>query len=255
LQYKSYPETLIEYDLRTFKIVDINFNRSIRGSRVGCNSFIAFCATGDKVVYDRKMRTTIQSSSRSVGKSIIFGAIGGFVGGLVMIPFMMLTAMMAGMPANTIVVAMGLAFGANQNDAMTSGLGMHILTSALIGVIFGAVTALVGKLRITGFRKGIVEGLITGMIAFAVLFIPITMAVMPPVLINMMIQMNPSITQQQAMGMLQQGMPMMMGIGVLEHLVYGAVLGAITSALVLKLGARKEGRESSTRIADSSENQ
>lgn len=188
------------------------------------------------------MRRTIQSSNRSVGKSVVFGAIGGFVGGLIMIPFMMLTAIMAGMPANTMPVAMGLAFGANQNDAMTSGLGMHLLTSALIGVIFGAITSLVGKLRITSFGKGIAEGLITGMIAFVVLFVPISMMVMPPVLVEMMMQMNPSVTLQQAMGMLQQGMPMMMGIGVLEHLVYGAVLGAITSALVLKLGARKEER-------------
>jgi hypothetical protein len=196
------------------------------------------------VVYDRNMRSTIQSSNRSVGISIVFGAIGGFGGGLVMIPFMMLTAIMAGMPANTMPVAMGLAFGANQNDAMTSGLGMHLITSALIGVIFGTITSLVGKLRITSFGKGIAEGLITGMIAFVVLFVPISMMVMPPVLVEMMMQMNPSMTQQQVMGMLQQGMPMMMGIGVLEHLVYGAVLGVITSALVLKLGAKKEERRS-----------
>jgi hypothetical protein len=227
--------------LETFKKVHVIFNCSIGVCSVGCNSFIAFCSTGDKVVYEKKVRTKIQSSYRSVGKGILFGAIGGFVGGLVMIPFMMLTAMMAGMPANTIVVAMGLAFGANQNYAMASGLGMHILTSALIGVIFGAVTASIGKLRITAFRKGIAEGLVTGTIAFAVLFIPISMMIMPPVLIKMMMQMNPSVTPQQAMGMLQQGIPMMMGIGVLEHLAYGAVLGAITSALVLKLGARKEG--------------
>jgi hypothetical protein len=98
---------------------------------------------------------------------------------------------------------------------------------------------LVGKLRITGFRKGIAEGLITGMIAFVVLFIPVSMVLMPPVLIDMTIQMNPTMTQQQAMGMLQQGMSMMIGIGVLEHLAYGAVLGAITSVLVHKLGAKK----------------
>ncbi len=196
----------------------------------------------DKVVNDRNMRNTIQSSNRSVGKSITFGAVGGFVGGLIMIPFMMLTAMMAGMPANTMAAAMGLAFGANQNDAMTSGLGMHLLTGVLIGVIFGAITSSVGKLRITSFGKGIAEGVITGMIAFAVLFAPISMMVMPPVLIGMIMQMNPSVTQLQAMEMLQQGMPMMMGIGVLQHLVYGAVLGAITSALVLKLGAMKEER-------------
>jgi hypothetical protein len=220
-------------------MVHINFNCSTRVWSVGCNSFIAFYSTDVKVVYDRNMKTTIQSSNQYIGKSILFGAIGGFVGGLIMIPFMMITAMMAGMPANTMPVAMGIVFGANQNGAMTVGLGMHMLTSALIGVVFGAVTSSVSKLRITGFGKGIAEGLITGMIAFAVLFVPISMVVMPPVLIEMMTQMNPTMTQQQAMGMLQQGMPMMMGIGVLEHLVYGAVLGAITSALVQKLGARK----------------
>jgi hypothetical protein len=153
-----------------------------------------------------------------------------------MIPFMMLTALMAGMPANTMPVAMGLIFGANQNNAMMTGLGMHLLTSVLIGIIFGAVTRSIGKLRITGLGRGIAEGLITGMIAFGVLFIPISMMAMPPVLMRMMMQMNPNVTQQQAMGMLQQGMPMMIGLGVLEHLVYGAVLGAIASALVLRTG-------------------
>jgi hypothetical protein len=157
-----------------------------------------------------------------------------------MIPFMMLIAMMAGMPANTMPVAMGMAFGVNQNDAMMTGLGMHLLTSTLIGAIFGMVTGSVDKLKITGFRKGTGEGLITGMIAFGVLFIPISMMVMPPVLVQMMMQMNPNMTQQQAMSMLQQGMPMMMALGVLEHLVYGAVLGAVASALVLRIGVSKD---------------
>jgi hypothetical protein len=102
------------------------------------------------------------------------------------------------------------------------------------------VTGSVDKLKITGFRKGTGEGLITGMIAFGVLFIPISMMVMPPVLVQMMMQMNPNMTQQQAMSMLQQGMPMMMALGVLEHLVYGAVLGAVASALVLRIGVSKD---------------
>jgi hypothetical protein len=186
------------------------------------------------------MRTTTQPSHHFVRKSVAFGGVAGFVGGLVMIPFMMLIAMMAGMPANTMPVAMGMAFGVNQNDAMMTGLGMHLLTSTLIGVIFGAVTGSVDKLKITRFRKGIGEGLITGMIAFGVLFIPISMMVMPPVLVQMMMQMNPNITQQQAMEMLQQGTSMMIGLGVLEHLVYGAVLGAVASVLVLRIRPSKD---------------
>ena len=176
-----------------------------------------------------------------VSKSIVFGAIGGLVAGVVMAPFIMMTAILAGMPPDTMLVAMGLMFGSSfpRDIGMMVGFGMHMLTSILIGVIFGTVTSLVKKLWITGFGKGIAEGLITGMIAFVVLFIPISMGAMPPILMNMAMQMNPGMTQQQIMGMMQQNMPMMMGIGILEHLVYGAVLGAVTTALILKTSIRR----------------
>jgi hypothetical protein len=184
------------------------------------------------------MRKTLQPNyCPSVSRSIALGAIGGFVAGLVMIPFIMITAILAGMPPETMLIAMGLMFGpppSSTDSTIIVGFGMHILTSILIGVIFGAVTAFVKKLRITGFGKGIIQGIIVGMIAFVVLFIPISMAVMPPILMDMAMQMNPNMTQQQIMGMMQQNMPMMIGIGVLEHLVYGAVLGAVTTVLVLK---------------------
>jgi len=182
-------------------------------------------------------------SHTMIGKSIAFGAIGGFVAGLVMSPFIMITAILAGMPPDTMLIVMGLMFGpsSSKDIAMMVGFGMHMLTSILIGIIFGVVTSLVKKFWITRFRKGIVEGLITGMIAFVILFIPISMGVMPPILMKMAMQINPTTTEQQIMGMMQQNMPMMMGIGILEHLVYGAVLGAVTTALILKTGMRRRG--------------
>lgn len=181
------------------------------------------------------------SSHTIIGKSIAFGAIGGFVAGLVMAPFIMITAILAGMPPDTMLIAMGLMFdpSSSKDIAMMVGFGMHMLTSILIGTIFGAVTSLVKMFWITRFGKGIVEGLITGMIAFVVLFIPISMGVMPPILMKTAMQMNPTMTQQQIMDMMQQNMPMMIGIGILEHIVYGAVLGAVTTALILKTGIRR----------------
>jgi hypothetical protein len=136
------------------------------------------------------------SNHTIIDKSIAFGAIGGSVAGLVMAPFIMITAILAGMPPDTMLIAMGLIFGpsSSKDIAMMVGFGMHMLTSILIGMIFGAVTSLVKKFWITGFRKGIIEGLITGMIAFVVLFIPISMGVMPPILMKMAMQMNPTMT-------------------------------------------------------------
>src|ERR687898_3481057 len=155
--------------------------------------------------------------------------------------FIMMTAILAGMPPDTMLVAMGLMFGSysSKDAAMIVGFGMHMLTSVLIGIIFGAVISLVKKFWITGFGKGIIEGLITGVIAFVVLFIPISMGAMPPILMKMAMQMNPTMTEQQIMGMMQQNMPMMMGIGILEHLVYGAILGTVTTAFILKTGMKR----------------
>jgi hypothetical protein len=60
------------------------------------------------------------SSYSIIGKSIMFGAIGGFVAGLVMAPFIMITAILAGMPPDTMPIAMGLIFGPSfSKDAVT----------------------------------------------------------------------------------------------------------------------------------------
>ena len=184
----------------------------------------------------------IQHNNSSTKRMVMFGAIGGFIAGLVMAPFLMFTALLVGMPANTMPTAIGLAFGADINSAMMTGFGLHILTGIIIGAIFGIVVANVSKLRISGFAKGVSEGLITGMIAFVVLFIPVSMVLMPPVLIELVMQMNPTMNQQEIMNMLQQNMPTMIGMGVLEHLVYGAVLGTITTALILKVNPKGEGQ-------------
>src|ERR687897_2051751 len=192
------------------------------------------------------MVKSFHTSSRTiVSKSIVFGAIGGLVAGAVMALFIMMTAILAGMPPDTMLIAMGSMFDpfSSKDIAMLVGFGMHMLTSILIGIIFGAVTSLVKKFWITGFGKGIIEGLIAGMIAFVVLFIPISMAAMPPILMEMAMQMNPTMTEQQIMGMMQQNMPMMVGIGILEHLVYGAILGTVTTAFILKTGMKKGQQE------------
>ena len=89
--------------------------------------------------------------------------------------FMILTAIMAGMPSYTIPVAIGLAFGSNMTDATMVRFIMHMLTGTLIGIIFGAVTAGIKRLMLTKISNGTVQGLITGMISFVVLFIPVSM--------------------------------------------------------------------------------
>jgi hypothetical protein len=184
---------------------------------------------------------SFHTSSKVLSKSTGFGAVGGLAGGLAMSPFLIIIPILTGMPPDTMLIAMGLIFGAFSNSSvMTIGFGMHMLTSVLIGIIFGAVTSLVGTLMITRFRKGIVEGIMTGMIAFVVVFIPISMIVMPPILMKMAMEMNPSMTQEEIMSGMQQNMPTMFGLSIIEHIVYGVLLGTVTAYLILRTGIKRD---------------
>ena len=57
---------------------------------------------------------------------------------------------------------------------------------------------------------------------------------MPPILMKMAVQLKPTITEEQFMDQMNQNMPTVFGLAILQDLVYGAILGAITSFLILK---------------------
>jgi len=85
-----------------------------------------------------------QSLRRPNGRWVIYGAIGGFVGGVVMY------AIMSGM-----VLAMGTRVNCFGYYCTSLGVAAHLITSTVIGAIFGVVISAVNKLRIAGFGRGI----------------------------------------------------------------------------------------------------
>src|ERR671930_2206205 len=132
-----------------------------------------------------------QSLHRAIRKGIIFGAIGRFVGGLVMYAIMSGVMVAIGMGANCFAVILALITGQPfSNSLVPIGLAIHLITSTVIGAIFGVVISSINKLRINGFAKGIGFGVAAGLIAFVVLFLPIAMIAMPPKMMELM-QMMP----------------------------------------------------------------
>jgi hypothetical protein len=178
------------------------------------------------------MKGKVSPRTYPIGKSIAWGAIGGFVAGLVMVPLLMLTAFMAGLSANAVPFVLGLSIGADPDSAFIIGLILFLILSIIIGIVFGAITAGIKRLRITGYRKGIVEGIIGGIIAFVVLFVPLSIVVIPDT-INTIIQ--------HTIAILSQALPIILGIGFVGWIIFGAVMGAVSTVLLSKFSIRKGG--------------
>jgi hypothetical protein len=211
------------------------------------------------------------------GRSIGAGIAGGIAGGAAMYGVMSGLFTMMGLGPNCFAIIMGMITGQSYEAAIGPGLAAHFGTSIVIGAIFVAVVS-TKKLQITGFPKGIGLGVATGVIAYLVIFLPISMTVMPSHMIDLMKmmpmgkmagytqggsmnqgQMNSSseMNQQGAMGggatqgkgamdekmkmeemqkmlieQTQKMIPSIMGGALASHIAYGAVLGAVATAIV-----------------------
>jgi hypothetical protein len=132
-----------------------------------------------------------QSLRRPIGRGVIYGAIGGFVGGLVMYAIMSGVMEAIGMGANCFAVILALISGQPfSNSLVPIGVAIHLITSTVIGAIFGVVISSINKLRITGFARGLGFGVATGLIAFVILFLPIALIAMPPKMMDLEKMMN-----------------------------------------------------------------
>ncbi len=166
-------------------------------------------------------------------KAIGAGAIGGIVAGIVMLVPMMGMMSMMNLPDDLFPKLIGLSMGQTMESASSFGTALHFLPSIIIGVIFGAVVSS-SKLSITSFKKGIPLGIAAGIISFIVLFLPMMMTVLPPTMMMLMQMMNPEAPQEMIMTQLMNMQPMMLAGSLISHIIYGAVLGSVSSAILRK---------------------
>ncbi len=165
-------------------------------------------------------------------KSIGAGTIGGIVAGIVMLAPMMVMMSMMSLPSDLFPKLLGLTIGLTPDSATMAGMALHFVGSILIGLVFGVVVSS-SKLSITSFKKGIGLGIATGAVSFVVLFLPMMMIVFTSSMMNLMIMMNPGATQEMIMNQLQSMQPVILSGSIIAHLIYGAVLGVMTSLILI----------------------
>ena len=170
-------------------------------------------------------------------KIVLFGALGGIIASIAMYPFLFLTTSMMGLPLDDLSIARGMAIS-NINDNyylnLTLGIVMHLLTGAIAGVTFAIIVSTVKKFAIINFKKGITEGVIYSIIIFIVLFIPTTLGMVLPNLFDIMNQSNPTQSNLEDRQTVEQNLIPIYGFGFIAHIIFGIILGFVTSLLVIR---------------------
>ena len=167
----------------------------------------------------------------------MLGALGGVIASIVMYPFLFLTTSMMGIPLDDLSIARGMAIS-NINDNyylnLVLGIGMHLVTGAISGAIFAILVSKIKKFRIINYKRGIVEGIVFSIVIFLVLYIPTTVTMVHPNLVDIMNQSNSDQTSSKDQKTVEQNLIPIYGFGFMAHIVFGAILGFMTSLLIFR---------------------
>ena len=151
-----------------------------------------------------------------------------------MYPFLVIISNVMGIPSDSLSIARGMSISHsyNNNFNLILGIGMHLFTSAIAGIIFGFVIEIVNKFKITTFRKGIKEGIIWAIIIFLILYIPTTIIIVQPNLLEIIHQVNSTHSSLQNQQIFEQMIIPLYGFGFIAHIVFGSTLGFLMSLFI-----------------------
>ena len=175
--------------------------------------------------------------NKKLVKTSLLGALAGVIASIAMYPFLFLTTSMMGLPLDDLSIARGMAISnINNNYYLNLALGilMHLLTGAIAGIIFAIVVSTVKKLAITNFKRGAIEGIIYSIIIYIILFIPTTLGMVMPNLFDIMNQSNPTKSSSEDRQIIGQNLIPIYSFGFIAHIVFGIVLGVVTSLLFIR---------------------
>jgi len=144
-----------------------------------------------------------------------------------MYPFLMIISNIMGIPSDSLSIARGMSISHsyNNNFNLILGIGMHLFIGSIAGIIFGFAIKIINKFKITTLRKGIKEGITWAIIIFLILYIPTTIIIVQPHILEIIGQGNPTHNNLQNQQIFVQMIITLYGFGFITHIVFGATLG------------------------------
>jgi hypothetical protein len=160
--------------------------------------------------------------------SIKSGSVCGLVAAWAIFGLILAAGAQLGLPPGTFYQMVGVSLGQNTEwPAIYLGFALHMITGAIIGIVYMIISDRVRQLRTDSTFKSFGTGVSTGIVVWAVLFIPLHSFLIEPTLQNMLLTSPAgSPTHLIAERLIQMSDSIVYG-ALAIHFVFGAVLGFI----------------------------
>ena len=171
-----------------------------------------------------------QSSTKSeltLLGSVRSGTVSGLVAAWAIFGMILAVGAQLGLPPGTFYQIVGVSLGIDAEwPAIYLGFVMHMITGAIIGIVYMIISDRVRKLRTdSSTLKAFATGVATGITAWAVLFVPLHFFLMQPTLQNMLLTSPPGSPEQLTSERLLQMSDSILYGALVIHFVFGGVLG------------------------------
>ena len=159
--------------------------------------------------------------------SVRSGTVSGLVAAWAIFGMILAVGAQLGLPPGTFYQMVGLSLGIDEEwSAIYLGFVMHMITGAIIGIVYMIISDRVRKLRTdSSTLKAFATGVATGITVWAVLFVPLHFFLMQPTLQNMLLTSPPGSPEQLTSERLLQMSDSILYGALVIHFVFGGVLG------------------------------
>ena len=183
----------------------------------------------------------------SLRREVFFVVIGAIIGAIAMVVPITYLYTGLGLPYYLTWMAFGHVIGVySPSSSVIAGIAIHLITAISIGIALGVFLYKTGILNISKLSNGLLYGLLAGSIVFIVFFIPVYQFILAPEITQTTVEMEvnttseseeyPSTTAPQHQ--YTNNFTVVTIVWLLIHLVFGTVLGGVSSSISIRFGSR-----------------
>lgn len=136
-----------------------------------------------------------------------------------------------GVPYGTFYKIVGLLFGFEGQNAIMLGIALHLITTTIIGMIFSSASTTHRLLYLSTMKKGLLAGGVTGVEIFALMFMPLTVYAVVPLLEGIVTGQPSSpdfFVAEKILGQMDQ----ILWGSLVVHIMFGITMGFVTTLML-----------------------